>query len=249
VVGHIERLVDPRRVLAAVVPRLVLADVVGVIVLVLGLLGPSVLIPGEVRSSAAPSLSGVASAGSDRSASSRNDWASDADAALFELSPSQLLGRLSEGDVATQLARIEAAADAIVPFAWRERVGDISIACRSTGAFECPLGVAVADGSLVFAPSVALIGDSALQAVVAHEFAHVWQFSRSAQYRAGSSLLPLITQPLPGLPVGIPLKELEADCLAVSWGAEPSLSEQFGYWRCPPAALALVARTWREVGS
>jgi len=139
---------------------------------------------------------------------------------------------------------VERTADRVAPFDWRAHGVTISVGCHAIEGLACPLGVAIphdATTRIVLSPLVAYLTEGALETVIAHEFAHVWQFSRTPSRWAGAALLGVEVE----LPEDIALAELEADCLAAAWGHAPPDGARLGYWDCPPLALLRVRDAWR----
>jgi hypothetical protein len=140
--------------------------------------------------------------------------------------------------------RIIRAADRVAAFDWRAHGVDLMIGCVPVGELSCPIGVAIPEGEsarIVLSPLVAYLTDDALATVIAHEFAHVWQFSRS-QVRVPGAAVAGLEVPRPE---GVDPAELEADCLAAAWGLAPPPGVLIGYWACPPLARIAVNTAWR----
>jgi hypothetical protein len=139
---------------------------------------------------------------------------------------------------------LERTADRVAPFGWRERGVSFDFGCHPVPDLPCPLGVAVPTGAttrIVLSPLATYLTAGALETVIAHELAHVWQFSLMPARPAGSSLLGLEVE----LPEGVDPAELEADCLAVAWGFGPPAGAVMGYWECPPSARIAAHTAWR----
>lgn len=139
--------------------------------------------------------------------------------------------------------RVEAVADRVSPFDWRALGITFAIGCHPVGAHVCPLGVAIGSGDggrIVMAPTVAFLTEGGIGVAVAHELAHLWQFSRHPQHQPGSIILALDLE----LPAGADPAELEADCLVAAWGLALEGGATLGYWTCPPTAVAATEAAW-----
>jgi hypothetical protein len=140
--------------------------------------------------------------------------------------------------------RVIRVADRVAAFDWRAHGVDLMIGCAPVGEQSCPIGVAIPEGEsarIVLSPLVAYLTDDALATVIAHELAHVWQFSRSQERVPGAALAGLKVP----RPEGTDPAELEADCLAAVWGFAPPPGVIIGYWACPPRARIAVTTAWR----
>ena len=131
---------------------------------------------------------------------------------------------------------VAAVADEVVPFDWRAAGVTLAIACRPAHGSACPIGMAYrSERTIVLSPHVRWLTVEALQVLVAHEFAHAWQWDRP--WPAGS----LIALADVWMPQGAPLSELEADCIAAVWGYVAPRNVGLAYWVCPAEALSAVA--------
>jgi hypothetical protein len=151
---------------------------------------------------------------------------------------------LSDFDRRALRTHVERVADRVAPFDWRAEGVRFEIRCLVVDAEPCRPGVAsFKDGAttITFVPSVAFLTDEALAVLVAHELAHAWQFSQSPARELGSALFDLNVD----LPEGVPLEELEADCLAAVWGYVAPAGSGLAYWTCPTSAWFEVAADWR----
>jgi hypothetical protein len=141
-------------------------------------------------------------------------------------------------------AHVERVADRVAPFDWRAHGVRFEIRCLVVDDQPCRIGVARAEPAgtkISLSPSVAFLTDAALEAVVAHELAHAWQFSQLSVRGLGSALVGVDVV----LPDGVHLAELEADCLAAIWGHSAPEGSGLIYWSCPSAARLAVATAWR----
>jgi hypothetical protein len=130
---------------------------------------------------------------------------------------------------ARRQARVENLADRS-GWPWRAagitlRVGYHPRACCHWGVYDR------ATRTAWFGPS-AFASQNRLRYTVLHELGHAWQFSSG---QVGTLALDLATFGQTG-PAAF---EAGADCVAAAWGV-PARSGH--YWRCPPAAQALVNR-------
>jgi hypothetical protein len=151
---------------------------------------------------------------------------------------------LPEAEGRILIRHAERTADRVAPFDWRAHGVTLSIGCHPVEALPCPLGVAIPTGAtthIVLSPLIAYLTDGALQTVIAHELAHVWQFSLMSARRPGSALVGIDVEQ----PEGVESAELEADCLAAAWGFGPPDGAEPGYWQCPVLARIATAAAWR----
>jgi hypothetical protein len=138
---------------------------------------------------------------------------------------------------------VESVADRVSPFDWRAHGISFDIGCHPVDVHVCPLGVAIGSddgGRIVMSPAVAFLTEEGIGVAVAHELAHLWQFSRHPQHLPGSIILELDLE----LPAGVDPAELEADCLVAAWGLELEGGATLGYWACPPTAVAAARAAW-----
>ena len=139
---------------------------------------------------------------------------------------------------------VERVADRVAPFDWRAHGVRFEIRCLVVDDQPCRIGVARAEPAgttISLSPSVAFLTDAALEAVVAHELAHAWQFSQRSVRGLGSALVGVDV----ALPDDVLLAELEADCLAAGWGHSAPEGSGLIYWTCPTEARLAVATAWR----
>ena len=141
------------------------------------------------------------------------------------------LGRNRRASVKTadRQARIEGLADRS---GWHWRAAGITLRVGYHPRACCHWGVYDRATRTVWIGPSAFASQERLRYTVLHELGHAWQFTSG---HAGQLALDLA----PFGRTGLAAFEAGADCVASAWGAPA----RFGhYWRCPPAAQALVQR-------
>jgi len=153
---------------------------------------------------------------------------------------------LTRSEAREVVAWLEGLLDVLAPFPWRDQVSRVSVACLPRAEGGCLAGAFVPETrELVLGPEVVTLDGVTLAMLLAHELAHAWQTAAAPAHVPGSSVAAAAVP----LPPGVPLLELEADCLASAWVPLPRGWRWSGYWSCPARAVETARAAFEAQGS